>query len=138
MSTECNISWSQILIIIALVILLILAIYWEAKDIIRLDSRKPIDRIKNLELREKELHFYACFNSENNIQWRGIYIMSFVVTLLISYLISEFYSDKCFDVNLSFLVFGSIVLVFYIGNVFRSFHVYRPMCSKVRCDKTIL
>ena len=133
-----DLNYFQLGILAALIILLFLAIFWEAKDYQRLEARVPINKITDKRKREKELHFYACFNAENNIEWRGIFIMTFVSTLLITYLISEFYPDQPLDINLLLLTFGSIILVFYIGHMFRSFHLYRNMCSKVRCDRTII
>jgi len=117
--------------------LLALAIYWEVKDIQRLDSRVPIHKIKSEKMRKRELEFYACFNAENNIQWRGTFIMTTVATLLTLYIIHQF-QPGCLDINMAILIFGAILLVFYIGVIFRNFHVYRPMCSKVKKDKIIL
>jgi len=130
-------DYPQMIIVASLFILLVLAIYWEVKDIQRLDSRKPVYKIKDPKEKEREMEFYACFNAENNIQWRGIFIMTTVATLLILYVIYQFYPD-CINVNMAFLIFAAIILVFYIGHIFRQFHVYRPMCAKVKKDKTIL
>lgn len=134
---DCCVTYPQIIIISALVILLVLAIFWEVKDIQRITDRKPIWEIKDKDKRQDELEFYACFNAENNIQWRGLFIMTTVSTLLILYVISQFYPE-CINVNMGLLIFGSIILVFYIGDIFRTFHVYRPMCGKVKKDKIIL
>lgn len=131
-------NYFQLGILMALLVLLVLAILWEAKDYQRLEARTPLNKITNKDKKEKELQFYACFNAENNIQWRGIFIMTFVSTLLITYLITEFYPNQPLNINLLFLVFGAIILVFYIGHMFRSFHLYRNMCSKVRCDQTVI
>ena len=133
----CDITYPQMIIIAALAILLGLAIFWEVKDIQRLDNRKPVWKISDPHKKQKELEFYACFNAENNIQWRGIYIMTTVSTLLILYVIYQFYPE-CINVNMGFLIFAAIILVFYIGQIFRQFHVYRPMCAKVDKNKVIL
>nr|QBK91395.1 MAG: 3 transmembrane helices protein [Pithovirus LCPAC302] len=130
-----SITNSQILIVIALSILLVLSIYWEAKDYQRIQSRPHIKKIHKKD-QKKELEFYACFNAENNIQWRGIFIMTLVATLLILYVIYQFYGD--ININMAFLIFVAIILVFYIGHTFKTFHLYREMCSKVKTDKTIL
>lgn len=134
---NCCLTYPQIIIISALIILLVLAIFWEVKDIQRLTDRKPVWKIKDEDKRLDELEFYACFNAENNIQWRGIFIMTTVATLLVLYVISQFYPE-CINANMALLIFGSIILVFYIGDIFRTFHVYRPMCGKVKKDKIIL
>lgn len=132
-----ELTYPQIIIVLALIILLILSIIWEIKDIQRLNGRKPVWEIKDKEHRKKEMEFYGCFNSENNIRWRGIFIMTTVSTLLILYVISQFYPE-CINVNMSLLIFAAIILVFYIGDIFRRFHVYRPMCAKIKKNNTIL
>jgi hypothetical protein len=131
-------TYPQLAIILVLMILLVLAIFWEFKDHERIKSRPYVHSIKTEKGRKKELEFHACFNAENNIEWRGIFIMTFVATLLVMYIIYQFYPDKCLDLNLGFLIFGAIILVFYIGNVFRHFHLYREMCAKVKKDRIIL
>lgn len=138
MFTECwnCLTYPQLIIIGALLVLLILAIIWEFQDIDRLEKREPLCNIKDPKQRRKEYEFYACFNAENNIQWRGLFIMTTVSTLLILYVISQFH--ECIDPNMAFLIFAAIILVFYIGAVFRTFHVYRPMCSKASKNKYIL
>lgn len=127
----------QILIIVGLTVLLILAIYWECKDYQRIKARPFLCDIKCPKKRRQELEFHACFNGRNNIQWRGIFIMSFFAALLIVYIIQECY-DQDLSINVSLLIFAAILIVFYIGNTFRTFHLYRDMCARVKSDKNIL
>ena len=134
---DCAFTYGQIVIFISLVILLVLAASWEFKDYKRIKSRPYICDIKSDKDKQKEMEFYACFNSKNNIQWRGIFIMTFVSTFLVTYIISQFY-DECINFNLPILIFGAILLVFYIGDIYKNYHLYREMCYKVKGDKNSL
>ena len=131
-------TYAQLVIIFALFILLILSVFWEIKDHQRIKARPPICSIKSKRRRKKEMEFHACFNAENNIEWRGIFIMTFISTFLIVYIIYQFYSEYPINLNMVFLIFAAIILVFYIGSVFRNFHLHREMCAKVKKDKIIL
>lgn len=134
----CDYTYPQIILILALLVLFVLASYWEYKDYERIKSRPFLCDIKCSKKRKKELDFYACFNGKNNIQWRGIYIMSFVAALLVTYIFCQFYPDLGLDINFFILTFGAILIVFYIGNTFRTYHLYRDMCARVKSDKNIL
>ena len=131
-------SYAQIILIVTLLILLILACFWEYKDYDRIKSRPYLCDIKCSKKKKKELEFHACFNAKNNIQWRGIYIMSFVAALLVTYIIMQCYPDLPINLNLFILTFGAILIVFYIGNTFRTYHLYRDMCARVKSDKNML
>lgn len=133
-----NHTYPQIILIVALLIFLILAAYWEFKDYDRIKARPYLCDIKCPKKRKRELEFHACFNWRNNIQWRGIFIMSFVASLLVTYVVMQFYPQDCFNINLWILIFGAILIVFYIGNIFRTFHLYRDMCARAEGDKDIL
>ena len=134
----CEYKYGQIIIFIALLILFILAAFWEFKDYERIKARPYLCDISSEQKKQKELEFHACFNGNNNIQWRGIYIMSFVAALLVTYIIMQCYPDLPINLNLFILTFGAILIVFYIGNTFRTYHLYRDMCARVISDKNIL
>ncbi len=130
-------DYIQIFLILAIIVLLVLAIYWEIKDYQRIKARPFLCDIKCSKKREEELEFHACFNARNNVQWRGIFIMSFFAAVLVVYIIQELY---CLEIgfNLFLLTFAAILIVFYIGSTFRTFHLYRDMCARVKSDKNIL
>ena len=131
-------TYSQIIFVIVLVVLLIFALSWEYKDYGRIKARPYLCDIKCPKKRKKELEFHACFNGKNNVQWRGIFIMSFIAALLVTYILTQFYPDRPLNINLFILTFGSILIVFYIGNTYRTYHLYRDMCARVKSDKNIL
>jgi len=135
---NCDYTYAQIILFIVLIVLLILAAQWEYKDYGRIKSRPFLCDIKSSREKKKELEFYACFNRDNNVQWRGIFIMSFIAALLILYIILQFYPDSPLNFNVFFLTFAAIILVFYIGNIYRSYHLYRDMCAKIKGDKNNL
>ena len=56
---EQEYTYGQIILIIALLILLILAAFWEYKDYDRIKSRPFLCDIKSSKEKQKELEFYA-------------------------------------------------------------------------------
>jgi len=121
--------------LILLFILLILAIYWEVSDYSRIANRARISELEG-EDREKEYTFLSCFNYENNVRWRSIFIAATIATILIAAVLSLF--EVCYGAGLIILVFAAVFVSVYGVEVFRSFHMYRPMCSKVKEDLVIL
>lgn len=126
----------SLLILIGLAIFLVLALYWEAQDSKRLEARPHIYQIDDPVQREREYIFHACFNVDNNIQWRTIYIAAIVSALFIFYLL--YYLKYPVSIPLFFMIVVIMVIVFYIVNIFRTFHLYRVMCSKVKPDLTVI
>ena len=138
---------AYILIIVGL-ILLVLAIYWEYRDHDRLKDRPNIDEVDE-EDRIDEYLFYGCFNAENRVSWRNIYIATFISVLLIWYILIIFnFAPRMSlslcnmggrpSMNILILIFVAIFCIFYIVDQFREFHLYRDMCAKVRSDKCVL
>jgi hypothetical protein len=135
---------SCLIVIFLLFILLILAVYWEVNDYKRLEQRPNLDTLTDEE-REKEYIFYSCFNYENNVKWRSIFIATTIATLLILAVLTLFNNfgvlRECyydFLPALIILIFASIFVAFYGIEAYRSFHMYRPICSKIKQDITIL
>jgi len=123
------------LIIIGL-ILLFLAFFWELKDYNRLHKRPNIYKIKSTREKIKELKFYATYNSENNIFWRSIFIISFLAVFAI-YNMLKMHNIQL-DENMLILTFTCIFLIQYFAWNFKVFHLYRVMTSKISSDKKIL
>lgn len=148
-STESTIlMFAAYALVIVGLILLILAIYWEYQDHDRLKDRPDIDEIDE-EDRLNEYLFYGCFNAENRVSWRNIYIASFISVLLIWYILIIFNfaprmtltlcnSGGRPSLNILILIFITIFCIFYIVDQFREYHLYRDMCAKIRTDKCIL
>lgn len=129
-------------IIVLGTIIFILAIFWEYCDINRLENRPPLEDLPEDE-QEDELLFYGCFNYENRVAWRCIYIASFISTLLIIFLLMAFRIRPSLDLTLCNPVerpgFGIVVLTFlailiiaYIVDHFKEYHLYRLMCYKIK------
>ena len=133
-----------------LIILFVLAVVWEWRDYRRLEKRPPLSEIEE-ENKTKELYFYSCFMANNRVSWRHIYIASFLSSLLIWALLYMFGVETLNTIKFTsidirrrsipysfvLLVFASIFVITYIVEQFRSFHLYRPMCSKVKEDNEI-
>lgn len=144
---KVSIIAAYILIIVAL-ILLVLAIYWEYQDHERLKDRPTIDEVDEDD-RIDEYLFYGCFNAENRVSWRNIYIATFISVLLIWYILIIFnFAPRMSlslcnvsgrpSINILILIFVAIFCIFYIVDQFREFHLYRDMCAKIRTDKCVL
>jgi len=126
----------RLLPILILLILLILAIYWEYCDYRRLQTRPSIQTKTNSNDIQKEYLFYSCFNYENNIYWRSIFIASTISTSFISYVL--YLLKVQLKIWLVLLIFVGIFIPFYIITSFKTFHLYRNMCNKVKTDLLIL
>lgn len=123
-------------------IIFLLALYWEYCDIYRLETRPPIEEIDE-EKQQDELLFYGCFNYENRVAWRCIYIASFISTILIVLLLITFRIRPTLDASfcgpvdrpgfgLVFLIFVAILIIAYIVDHFKEYHLYRLMCYKIK------
>ncbi len=65
------------------IITLILAIWWEKKDVHRIEKIKPVNEIKNRRERERQYRLISKFPYENRVGWRMIYITSVAATFLV-------------------------------------------------------
>ena len=116
--------------------LLLLAFFWELKDYKRLHKRPSLSKIKDPKQKIKELKFYASYNSENNIFWRSIFIISFLSVFVIYNLLKTY--NVNLDENMLIIIFLCIFLVQHFAWNFKVFHLYRVMTSKISTDKKIL
>lgn len=120
---------------IILAFFLVLALYWEYKDYHRLYRRPNIYSLRP-ERRHRELTFYGCYNYENKVEWRLILIGAIISSFFIWYLLKQF--GYAINNNVVILVFLIILSVFYILSTFKTFHLYRVMCSKIKPELNIL
>ena len=82
--------------------------------------------ITNEQERKKEYEFYGCYNYENNIIWRMIFIQTFIIVCFI-YAIQDNLHPKQYV-----YIFIIIFLVTYFTTNWKIFHFYRVMASKVK------
>ena len=122
-------TYVTIFLIICLTILFFMAVYWEIKDISRIDQRIPIEDIPPEE-QKKEYIFYSTFNYENAVTWRMNYISAFVATLFIFFALS--YTGYKVNPATALVIFFIIFFVYYYFDNFKSFHFWRTMASKVK------
>ncbi len=115
---------------------LILAVYWEYADHARLTSRKPINQDDDDFEREREYLFYGCFNYENNVYWRSIFIATAISMGVLVYILSQL--KVPITIWLVFLIILAVFIPFYAIVTFRTFHLYRVMCNKIKPELTIL
>lgn len=116
--------------------LLFLAILWEYQDHHRLANRKSVQSLETASDQKREYLFYGCYNYENNVAWRGIFIGSVLATLIIWYILYAMKVKVRWWVVL--LIFFAVFIPFYAISTFKTFHLYRVMCNKLKTDLTIL
>lgn len=121
-----------------LILLLIMAVKFEKDDMTRVSKRPPVYLIKDRKKREREYLFYGTFNSENNIMWRSIYISTFISVFCIIYMLKHTFPDTKFNIIHAIIIFAIIFFVFYGSNIYRTFHFYRLMSSKLKKSMMIL
>jgi hypothetical protein len=122
---------------VVVVALLVSAIMWEAGDIVKLYARRTVYDIEDFKEREKEYKFYATFNHENNIMWRSHFISAFIATVLIYFYMKNYSRGGTLELD-SFAILLIIFLIYYLTHMYRNFHIYRVMASKVKSDYHIL
>ena len=126
---------SNTFIAIIIILLFAAALYWEYKDLQRLEKRKRIKDIKDSKERIKEYEFHGVFNYENNVQWRTIFICSFISTITIYLFLNNTLNCKF---NTYYILFIIIFLVYYFMSDLKKFHLYRIMANKVRLHDMLI
>jgi hypothetical protein len=116
--------------------LLFCAIYWEYCDFTRMGKMpSAMDPTLTPKQQKERLVYYSCFNYDNGIQWKYIYIQCTICLFLILYVL------KKFGIKLEFhtivLIFACIFFTFYGGATFKNFHFQRVLASKCRKDLVI-
>jgi len=135
-----NWSFGFFFFLVLILALLILALWLEMEYCGRLQGRPSISS-KGMERQPdgkvlvspeviSEYEFYGCYNYENNIQWRGIFISSVIVTVILTFVIGFFYEFVLWEL-LAVMFFFTFFVFFFTGNL-RHYHLYRNMASKVK------
>ena len=119
-----------IIILICMVIIFILAIYWEAKDMLRVSKLPNVYDIKDPKKKEDAYIFFSTFPYENTVTWRHIYIGATVSAILIYYILLA--SKNKISIEIGLGVFFIIFFTYYYIDNFRSFHLWRVLDSKVK------
>ena len=120
-------SWYIWLALVIVAILVLLALYWEYQELQRLKSRPSIEE---LDEPIPEYKYYACYNYENGVDWRGIFIATVVSVLAVAYILYSYKVELKF--NLLLLIGLSIFGIFYLKSSFQNYHFYRHACDNVR------
>lgn len=121
------------MLLISLCIILVLAVYWEYKDYKRLYARPMLKEIKDPKKKEKEMKFYACFNYENAVLWRMMFVVAFLSCILIKFILKSFGTEIKSDIFI--IMLAIIFLIQYFASDFKNFHLYRLMAYKVQNKK---
>ncbi len=121
--------------IIVWLLFLSIAIYCEHSDYARMKKRKNLKELNSKD-KIKELKFLACFGYENTIAWRSIYMFSSAITITIYLLLPKMLPSITNDSKnmIAFVLFILCFLTMYFGHTFRSFHLDRELCGKVKND----
>jgi hypothetical protein len=120
--------------IVTILILFILAIYWEYKDIKAVENLKSVHSIEDKKERSKIRKFVGTFMYKNNIMWRSIFIATSIAMAIIVLYLNHI--DCKLDIFSLSLIFFIIFIAFYFTNVHRTTHLYRVLAGKI--DKNLL
>jgi hypothetical protein len=120
----------HLLFLLLVLILLYWAVRWEASDIRKLYAKKPLRTLPK-KSRVKELTFYATYNSENNIMWRSLFISAVIISVLLYLYLKNYGTYNSCETH-GFVILFSVFLTSYMMHIYRTFHIYRVMTSKVR------
>lgn len=131
-------SVGKYIFIAVIILIFVMAIYWEMGDFKIIKGRKDLNDIHDKDEKAKELLFYGCYNAETNIRWREIFIMSILSAILIFYVLKQSDPNAKVSVNLFILVFMSIFIMFIISSMYKTYHLYNGMCSKINPEKVPL
>lgn len=125
-------SEATVLIVVAIIIVLLIALYWEFWDVKRIGELPSIEKVPP-EDREQFLINLACIHYDNGVQWRKIFIGTIIVTLLL------WYAAGCTHSFRIWLLVGLITfIIFYLISLFHSYHYNRVLCNKARPESIFL
>lgn len=116
----------DLVIFILFILLWLMAIFYEIRDIQLVRKKKSVDQFPNEE-RQREYEFYGCYMYENNIIWRMLFIQTLIAVAIV-YVIQPVVITPMQCMYLFFIIF----LVSYFASNFKVFHFYRVMASKVK------
>jgi len=127
------------ILFLSLLVLTILfgAVKWELNDIAKIYARRNVYDITNPKEKEKEYKFYSAFNYENHIVWRSLFVASVMASVTIYIYLKNYANLENLELT-CFVVLFIIFTMYYIVHMFRNFHMYRVMASKVKKDYQIM
>lgn len=121
------------IIIAVIIVLFIVALVFEFKDLNKLYLRPPAYLYDNLEEREKEYKFYGCYSMFVDVVWRMSFIVAFTIAVF-TYALSYMLLNKKLSFKEFLLIFIVSFILIYVGNTFRNYHFHRDLCSKFNSD----
>lgn len=124
--------WIKVIVITILIFLVFFALYWEYQDYQRIFNMPDIDEVAP-DQREAYLQWIACYNYNNNPQWREVYLATIIIALV---LLFAFGSSVPFRIGILILLI--IFIIFYGILPLNSYHVQRLLCNKANPPFTVL
>jgi hypothetical protein len=116
--------------------ILLCALNWEYQDIKKVYAKRTVHDIIDPIEKEKEYKFYSTFIHDNNIMWRSLYISTVLSTVFIYFYLKN-YSRGSVESH-CFAILIIVFLTFYLVHMYRDFHFYRVLASKVRTDYYVM
>lgn len=128
----------MVIVFLSIIIIIIAynAICWEANDIAKIYARPRLHELSSTE-KDKELMFYATFNHDNNIMWRSLFLTAIIATTCIYIYLKNAYSPENAEIS-GFVILFVIFFANYMNHIYRNFHIYRVMASKVRPEYHVM
>jgi hypothetical protein len=128
-----------IIIIIAIVILLLGAFYAEVIQWRKIDAFPPLNTVTDSYEHQRQTIFYGCFESQNDVKWRGRFIVSVICAIIISYALTIFYGkERKITAGMFLLILMTIFFIQYGYDQLKTAHLYDMMCHKFKSDSDIL
>lgn len=116
------------------VFLLFYALYWEVKDQWKVENMENINQTND---QIETYQFLACFGYEGRVYWRMTYIASFILALVLTYVLAKLYKNEP-SFWTFFIILALAFVIFYGTTNYTAFHVNRILCSKARTSVRIL
>jgi hypothetical protein len=128
-----------IIIIIAVVVLLAGATYAEIIQWRKVGNFAPLNTVTDLFEKQRQTIFYGCFGSQNDVKWRGRFIIAVICAIIISYALTIFYGqERPITLGMFFLILMTVFFIQYGYDQLKTAHLYDGMCHKFKSDSDIL
>lgn len=123
----------KVIAIVFIVFLVTVALIYEFHDFNKLYERPPAYLYDNIEERELEYKYFGCYSVFVEVIWRNSLIAAGSSAIFIYILLYILLNIKL-SIAAFILIFIINFLIIYAANSFRSYHLYRDLCSKFNSD----
>jgi hypothetical protein len=128
-----------VILIITVICLVFGALYAEIISWRNVGAYPPLNTVTDSYEKQRQSIFYGCFNSQNDVKWRGRFIVALIASVIISYALTIFYGkERKITAGMFLLILGTIFFIQYGYDQLKTAHLYDGMCHKFKSDTDIL